>query len=279
MTATGVVAVGVADVRRDPDSDSELVTQALLNVPVTYGEIRGEWVYVTLSDYEGWMRLADLGEPALKGFCKVGEQCGTPLDLAAVICITHTPLYEQPGHEHILETAYLSTVLPLLDITHPQYVQVALPGDGQAWIERAAVSIQRISEPYPRQPVPVVTDHARAFLDVPYLWGGTSYRGIDCSGFVQVCYRMAGVTLPRDADQQHDALVPSVERTEMREGDLIFFGRESITHVALALNEREYIHAEGQNYNRVVINSFGVVDKHYNERLDSLVRAIKRVVS
>jgi len=61
-----------------------------------------------------------------------------------------------------------------------------------------------------------------------------------------VCYRMSGYDLPRDADVQHDNLSLAVRREEMRAGDLIFFGRESITHVAVALNAREYIHAEGQ---------------------------------
>jgi cell wall-associated NlpC family hydrolase len=64
----------------------------------------------------------------------------------------------------------------------------------------------------------------------------------------------------------------------MQEGDLIFFGSKSITHVALALNDHEYIHAEGQNYNRVVINSFNPQDEHYYPRLDEIVWAIKRVV-
>ncbi len=89
---------------------------------------------------------------------------------------------------------------------------------------------------------------------------------------------MGGYILPRDADQQHDALSYNVRREDMREGDLIFFGSKKITHVALALNNKEYIHAEGQNYNRVVINSFDPADEHYYLRLDEIVWGIKRVV-
>ena len=98
-------------------------------------------------------------------------------------------------------------------------------------------------------------DYARAFLDVPYLWGGTSWRGIDCSGLVQLCYRMGGYILPRDADQQWAALSHDVERSELQPGDLLFFGREQITHVAIALNAHSYLHAEGQRYNRVLVSS------------------------
>ena len=64
----------------------------------------------------------------------------------------------------------------------------------------------------------------------------------------------------------------------MREGDLIFFGKESITHVAIALNAKEYIHAEGQNYNRVTINSFDPADAHFDKRLLNIVYNVKRVM-
>ena len=273
-----VVAMGVADVRRDPDSSSELVTQALLNMPVYAGEVRGDWVEVKLVDYMGWMRLSDLDAPIQKGFCKVGAMCGTPLPLSAVITATHTPLYADTSGENHYGYAYLTTRLPLLDTTQSSRVQVALPGERTAWIECSALEIRRHTKPYPRQPVETLTSIARRFLDVPYLWGGTSWQGIDCSGFVQLCYRAGGYFIPRDADQQDGFLPYAVERASMRAGDLVFFGSETITHVGLALNDHEYIHSEGQHYNQVVINSFRPHDAHYHARLDELVWSIKRVV-
>jgi cell wall-associated NlpC family hydrolase len=274
-----VVSVGIADVRRDPDSASELVTQALMNVSALAEKISGAWTRAILSDYVGWIRSDELAEPIVKGFCKVGESCGTPLDLVAVVTEIHTPLYNHADGNEQLDTTYLSTTLPLLDTTHPQRVQVALPGESAAWVAREDVDIRQMKDRYPLQPISTVTSYARAFQDVPYLWGGTSREGIDCSAFVQLCYRMAGHMLPRDADQQHDALAQRVEREEMQEGDLIFFGEESIIHVALALNSKEYIHAEGVSYGRVVINSFEPIDAHYNARLATIFWAIKRVVA
>jgi cell wall-associated NlpC family hydrolase len=81
---------------------------------------------------------------------------------------------------------------------------------------------------------------AESFIGVPYLWGGTTALGLDCSGFVQQVYRLNGVALPRDADQQA-MLGRKVE--EARAGDLLFFGAESVTHVALATSASEFIHA------------------------------------
>ncbi|MGH2480589.1 MAG: NlpC/P60 family protein [Ktedonobacteraceae bacterium] len=272
-----VVATGVADVRRDPDGSSELVTQALLNMPVYAGEAQDGWVPAKLVDYTGWMRLNDLAAQIQKGFCKVGESCGTPLPLLAVITVTHTPLYITVDGEASSGYAYLSTRLPLLDNTHPTRVQVALPGECTAWLERLALEVRQQKVPYPQQTIETVTSTARQFLNVPYHWGGISWEGIDCSGFVQLCYRAGGYFIPRDADQQDGFLAHAIERPHMCAGDLIFFGSSEITHVGMALNDHEYIHAEGRKYNHVVINSFYPADAHYYPRLDEVVRSIKRV--
>ncbi len=274
-----VVSVGIADVRHDPASTSELVTQALMNVSALAEEISGAWTHVILSDYVGWIRSDELAAPIVKGFCKVGECCGTPLNLVAVVAKIDVPLYSDADDNEPLDTIYLSTALPLLDTMHPKRLQIALPDERVAWIACEDVNMRQQKDCYPLQPVSIVTRYAHAFQDVPYLWGGTSRKGIDCSALIQLCYRMAGYPLPRDADQQHDVLSQCVEREEMREGDLIFFGEESIIHVALALNNKEYIHAEGVTYGRVVINSFDPIDAHYNARLATIVWAIKRVVS
>lgn len=81
---------------------------------------------------------------------------------------------------------------------------------------------------------------ARAFLGTPYLWGGTSGHGIDCSGFVQQVYRLNGVGLDRDADQQ--ALEGRAVDTPIA-GDLLFFGSPAVTHVAMSLGGDDFIHA------------------------------------
>lgn len=278
MTTIYAVAVGVADVRRDPDPSSEQVTQALMNRPAQAGETTGDWTHVQLSDYEGWIHNEQLADPPVKGFTRIGEYCATPLELVAVVNETYTPLFLNLDGDEMQGTLYLSTVLPLLDTVSVERVKVALPGEQEGWISRDAVSIRQGEDCYPQRPIGVITSYAHAFEGVPYLWGGTTCKGIDCSGLVQLCYRMGGYLLPRDADQQHDALAHSVSREELQEGDLIFFGSERITHVAMALNNKEYIHAAGKPYHRVTISSFDPADAHYDQRLAGIVRGIKRVV-
>jgi len=273
-----VVASSVADVRRDPADTAERVTQALLNMPVYAGEPEGEWVAVKLVDYAGWMRTDDLVATGASSSSQVNQQCATPLSPVVVITAPHTLLYEGPQGEQSCGPLYLSTRLSPLDLTYPARVQVALPGGRTAWVDRRALELRQQKRPYPRRGVEVVTDSARSLLGAPYLWGGVSWRGIDCSGFVQLCYRMGGYFLPRDGDQQDGFLSSAIERPYLRAGDLLFFGEQVVTHVALALNAYEYIHAEGQNYQRVLINSLRACDEHYYARLDRIVRGIKRVI-
>lgn len=251
-----------------------------MNMTAIAGETSGDWTHITLPDYSGWVRTSQLEVPIARSLGEGDKFTSAALPLFAVVTTTRTPLYENASGNETSGNVYLSTALPLLDsnTTEQQRVQVALPGERTAWLDRSAIAIRERASLYPRFPIRVVTTHARSFLNVPYLWGGTSYEGIDCSGFVQLCYRMGGYIIPRDADQQHDFLTQSIERPDMQEGDLIFFGSEAITHVGMALNDREYIHSEGQNYNHVVINSFRPSDPHYNPRLDTIVWAIKRVV-
>jgi cell wall-associated NlpC family hydrolase len=96
-------------------------------------------------------------------------------------------------------------------------------------------------------------DLIRRFLGVPYLWGGRSPYGYDCSGLAGTYWELFGVVLPRDADQQFQTGIP-VEGPP-QPGDLLFFGEsdaeepstriDSITHVAISLGDNEVIHATG----------------------------------
>jgi hypothetical protein len=248
-----------------------------MNTVARTDQVSGEWTHVILPDYTGWVRTDELDYPIVRGFCEGEGTCGVPLPYSVVITEPNAPLYMHEDGENVIDELYLSTALPYIDLAHPQRLRVALPGDKEGWLARTSTDVRSNAELYGRQDIHVVTSYAKAFLGVPYLWGGTSRRGIDCSALVQLCYRMGGDILPRDADQQHDFLTQNIERREMQAGDLIFFGREQITHVGMALNRYEYIHAEGQHYNQVIIHSFDQRNPAYNQRLAEIVWAIKRV--
>lgn len=116
-----------------------------------------------------------------------------------------------------------------------------------------------------------ITEKAMQFLNVPYLWSGRSFFGIDCSGFVQLLYKIHGISLPRDAYQQAEIgdVLSFVE--EAKPGDLAFFENEegNITHVGMMLEDQKIIHA----YGKVRIDSLdssGIFNKDLNKHTHKL---------
>jgi len=261
------IAIGVADVRREPADTAELVTQALLGTAARARDRSGDWTRVELPDYEGWVATAHLAKPALAAG-----------SWGVVVTRLLAPLYATADDRRVpLDVAFLSTVLPLQGAPAGEHLAVALPGGRVGWIAAADALIRSLAAPFPRGKPADAVMVARRFLGVPYLWGGVTVRGIDCSGLVQLCLRMAGYRLPRDSSQQCQAL-PTVVDGPAAPGDLLFFGRGGrITHVALALGGGRIIHAEGQDHHQVRIDSLDPAAPDYSARLVEIYLTTRRV--
>jgi gamma-D-glutamyl-L-lysine dipeptidyl-peptidase len=127
----------------------------------------------------------------------------------------------------------------VVELERDGWAQVRTAYGYPGWLRRDALG----GEPDPgwleaRATTPL--EHARTFLGAPYLWGGMTAAGIDCSGLVHMSYRAAGRLVPRDADQQEDAGTPVDAPAP---GDLVSYGDETADHVAFWTGEGTILHA------------------------------------
>jgi cell wall-associated NlpC family hydrolase len=211
------VIVGIAPLRKDPSHDAPLLTEALCGERMTVYETDEDgwaWGQLKSDNYVGWLPAAALLAPKA--------------ELTHRVSALRTLVFPGP-----------SIKLPPTD---------ALPlGAGVAVVrqdDRLAVTVAGGHVPA-RHLAPIETKEsdfaavAERFVGAPYLWGGKSSLGIDCSGLVQVALAACGIASPRDSDMQERALGQSISLAGLQHGDLIFWKG----HVAIALGRNSMIHA------------------------------------
>jgi cell wall-associated NlpC family hydrolase len=144
--------------------------------------------------------------------------------------------------------------------------------DYPGWIREDALAAGDANPGWlgPAQPGSAI-DEARAYLGAPYLWGGMTEHGIDCSGLVHMAYRRLGRLVPRDSDQQEEAGEP-IDADDFRPGDLVTYGEgHACTHIAFWLGDGRILHSTERD------GVDGVIEEEEPEELRARRRGIVRL--
>lgn len=264
----GVVTRNVISLRANADDHAECVTQALIGQPIIAEGGQKDWFYVqTWDTYRGWIPgfAIKFLDDQTRAYASTGP--------VAVIRELWAEIREQP-HERAatITKATVSTELELVD-SQGDWTELLLPDQRHGFIRKSDAKLVDKDVAYTQWlPSPIkLIETACRFIGVPYLWGGTSPFGIDCSGFVQLVHRIHGITLLRDAGMQaNDPRSLPITREEVRAGDLVFFGKSNkssaISHVGVAMDNDRIIHSFGDGGVQITRSDAPLFNKYWGAR-------------
>lgn len=289
-----VVEFSTSYLRLKPDYESPLETQELMGTVV---EIVGEQSYwrevVTPQPYRAWCTdqgLVEMSADELKAYEEAPK---------VMFCDLYGHIYKEPSMDSPTicdlvggDLLRLTTVKDNTDKTlkkalKGRWTKVMLPSGKTGFVPSKQLKLHKgfrsismgegSAESISSETTEAIIAQAEKLLGVPYLWGGMSAKGVDCSGLVRISHIMNGILLPRNASQQIKC-GERVELDNLERGDLVFFGTPAtdekpmrITHVGIYLGENKIIHSS----HRVRINSLIPGDDDYYENSHRLVAAIR----
>ncbi len=252
----GICSLSLLPLRAEPTSKSEMVSQLLFGEVYTILEKREEWYFIenAADTYKGWINELQM-ELLLQA----------PIQ---PIIQTVFPFVKAQGLKSN-ETFFVPIGAVLTD-NFLQNNQVCFKHQGQEYL----VQTENFKPNFLTHEEAITL--AKQFLNVPYLWGGKSVMGIDCSGFTQLVFKCMNIQLPRDAYQQASLGTAITFVEEILPGDLVYFGdtAEKITHVGIGLGSGEIIHAAGK-VRLDTLDSFGIFNAERNKHTHVL-RTIRR---
>ncbi|WP_053969739.1 C40 family peptidase [Mangrovimonas sp. ST2L15] len=246
----GICNLGIVPLRLEPSDKTELVSQVLYGEFFKVLEQRKQWSRIRISHdkYEGWIDN--------KQYLEISEEDYLHLKSSSPILSTDLVEFVQDSNDQLYPIPMGSTLngLPLLNHKH----------DGHKFQGKNGKEF--------------LLETAFNYLNAPYLWGGKTPFGIDCSGFTQMVYRLNGYSIFRDASQQatQGEALSFIEESEP--GDLAFFDNNegNIVHVGIIMNDNYIIHAHGKvRIDR--IDHSGIFNQDLRRHTHKL-RVIKKII-
>lgn len=226
----------VINMQEEPDPLAPVVSQARYGVELSLIASERDWVKIATPDgYEGWIPEAAL------------LSRWTPYSASSNIGRVQTlcaHIYRQPditSSPPIISLPFATPIEFLSPPSEERWHAITLVDGSEGWIQKGDFTTRL--DPLSIEEMAALSQQ---FIGLPYTWGGTSSFGFDCSGFVQMLYRLVGIDLPRDSSQQ--AVIEEgvrIPRDELEVGDLLVFGTNppKVNHVGIYLGDGKYIHA------------------------------------
>lgn len=246
-----ICLLSVIPMRKEPSHRSEMVSQILFGEYVTLGESKDDFVFVKC-DYDGYVGWVQFNQLTLVPSNEIYRTDMYTTNFATPVTRNHTmlyvpyatPVYKQEDFSFLIAENTLKYLLL------PQQMVNA-----KATIFNSQ-TLAAFSQP---------------FINTPYLWGGKSAFGIDCSGFVQQVFKLFGTRLLRDACLQAEQGIAINSLKDAKQGDLAFFCGEGgqVTHVGIVLENNQIIHASGRV--RIdTLNEEGIVNMENGKRTHTM---------
>lgn len=232
-TTTALVNVPVSNMYERADSNSPLVSQAIYYTPVTILQTKSGFAMVKTPDnYHGWIDKKELVNKSPIPNARIAKAENLFVGIYQDASVSnHQPIIIVP----------FSTELPLIAVTKvadEEWVKVKLVDGSTGWVMRGDVTL----DPKPLNMAEMLA-LSRNFIGLPYIWGGVSSFGFDCSGFVQMLFDQMDVFLPRDTVVQvYWPGFTEVSSKDLRPGDILYFGWEGkVSHTGIYLGNNKFI--------------------------------------
>ncbi len=270
----GIVHVSVANLRTRPEESSELASQMLMGMPLRILEKNRGWYRVQCpDDYIGWIDGSTMTQFSENEYSNYQTAKKVIFIKPFGFALNDTSLVIQP-----IRDLSFGNLLTLQKI-EKDFAEVIF-ADGKTGFVRAN-EIQNSEDWLKTRKTDSesLVNNGYQMLGIPYLWGGTSFKGADCSGFTRMAFLASGVLLPRDASQQallgENVSIDS-DFSNLSKGDLLFFGNlqtSKVTHVAIWAGNKSFIHSSGM----IQVNSFDINSPNYDEYNLKRLLFVKRI--
>ena len=265
--------VSVGNLRRVPKHSAEMVDQVLMGMELKLLKTDSYWYLVqTPYNYLGWITRGTISRKTAE------EIIDWRNSRRYALTVNYTQVFVEPTENSQVITALVLGSVFIKKSQRGSWSEIELP-DGRIGYVKSKLTI-------PYQPPgntismdrKMIIARAKSMMGIPYLWGGNSTKGMDCSGFTSTVFKTANYQLPRDANMQvkfGEEIIPDDDYSNVFPGDLIFFGPPNrITHVGICLGGSYFIHESGD----VHINSLDKQDELFNAYRKKTFRYIKRII-